>query len=61
MKSLHRKIRHHPTTVCAWCKGVIHRGEGKVSHGICAPCREKWFGKMTGRAAFGALPLPNGA
>lgn len=29
-------------TVCAWCGAVIHDGPGvPVSHGICAPCRER--------------------
>jgi hypothetical protein len=32
-----------PTLVCAWCKIVIRSGAPKCSHGICRPCRLRYF------------------
>jgi hypothetical protein len=61
MKTSHRNNSARPTTVCAWCNGVIRRGAAKISHGICAPCRAKWFGKLTGAAGMAAIPLPKSA
>jgi hypothetical protein len=52
MKSQRPNSSSRPTTVCAWCHGVIRPGAAKVSHGICVPCRAKWFGKVTRGAAL---------
>ena len=30
-------------TVCAWCDSLIREGSPPVSHGICAPCRNRFF------------------
>jgi hypothetical protein len=60
-----KALRHHkssrPTTVCAWCNGVIRPGAAKISHGICVPCRAQWFGKLRRTAALVAVPLPKTA
>jgi hypothetical protein len=62
MKNHCRNNSPHPTTVCAWCNGVIRLGAAKISHGICSPCRTKWFGKLTrGAAAMAAIPLQKSA
>jgi hypothetical protein len=47
-----------PTIVCAWCSGVVRKGNVKLSHGICRPCRERFFGKQAAAAAsmLGLLP-----
>lgn len=52
-----RRATELPTIVCAWCKQVIRRGEAKVSHGICSPCRQKWFGKTGHGGAAVAAPI----
>jgi hypothetical protein len=61
MKNLRRNSSPHPTMVCAWCSGVIRPGAAKISHGICVPCRTKWFGQLTRHATMAAMPLPKSA
>lgn len=40
--------------VCGWCKGVLHNGHptgpDQISHGICCPCKAKYFPTLTGDA-----------
>jgi hypothetical protein len=31
------------TVLCAWCKTVLKEGSAKVTHGICPPCRDRYF------------------
>jgi hypothetical protein len=52
-----------PTIVCAWCKGVVRKGNLKISHGICRPCRAHFFGKRAAAAAsiLGLLRKPRTA
>jgi len=52
-----------PTVVCAWCKGVVRKGNVKISHGICRPCRTQFFGKRAAAAAsmLGLLRKPTAA
>jgi hypothetical protein len=62
MKNSRATARLLPTIVCAWCKGVVRKGNVKVSHGICRPCRERFFGRRPAAASMlDLLPKPKAA
>jgi len=35
------------TVLCGWCRSVLSQGprDSEISHGICPPCMEKFFGE----------------
>lgn len=31
------------TVICAWCGATVQHGTEVITHGICAPCRNRYF------------------
>ena len=39
------------TTICAWCKRVIREGNGRLTYGICKPCRATFSRRLAAERA----------
>jgi hypothetical protein len=46
-------------TICAWCKKVMKKGTGKITHGICPQCSAKLTGEEPKRKVYSFDDCPH--